>query len=227
MSRESGIPGRERDWIRGAFVALSLSLFAVLGLGARRTEAFDIDVRFTRWLQGLDWRLLEWATDLTNWSMSGTPLSIGGIVIVLLLLWRGWRLDAMVLLIANALRVVNVVLKELIESPRPTPDLVERTIVSDSFGYPSGHVAGASLVVGALAWIASRRTHSRAVRTAILNVAGAWIALAGVARIYVGAHWPTDVIGAWLWSVPALILATVMVRRASARKLNRVTQAYR
>jgi undecaprenyl-diphosphatase len=167
-------------------------------------------------VQGHDSRPLEWVTTATNWSMSGMPLSIGAVVVALGLLLRGWRQDAAVMALATAIRAVNSGLKEIVESPRPTPDLVRVTDHASGYGYPSGHAAGALLVVGALAWIVARHVESRAWRVVIWVAAGAWIVLTGAGRVRVGVHWPTDVLGAWLWSVPALMVITwAAVRRRS------------
>jgi undecaprenyl-diphosphatase len=179
--------------------------FVVLAVGAHRVGAFAIDVRLTRWVQGHDSRPLEWLTTATNWSMSGTPLTIGAVVVALGLLLREWRLDAAVLALATAIRAVNSGLKEIVESPRPTPDLVQVTDHASGYGYPSGHAAGALLVVGSIAWILARHVESTAWRVVIWAVIGAWIILTGVGRVRVGVHWPSDVLGAWLWSAPALI----------------------
>ena len=194
--------------MRWVIVVGMVIAFVVLAVGAHRVGAFAIDVRVTRWVQGHDSRPLEWATTATNWSMSGTPLTISAIVIALGLLLRGWRSDAAVLALATAIRAVNSGLKEIVESPRPTPDVVRVTDHASGYGYPSGHAAGALLVVGALAWIVARHVESRAWRVVIWVAAGAWIVLTGAGRMRVGVHWPTDVLGAWLWSIPALMVIT-------------------
>jgi undecaprenyl-diphosphatase len=122
-----------------------------------------------------------------------------------------------VLAIATLGRLVNAYLKTVIESPRPTPELVRITDHSSGFGYPSGHAAGALLVIGAAAWIAARHTRDPARRRLIWLGAAAWILLTGVGRIYAGAHWPSDVIGAWLWSVPALVGLTSLATKRGER----------
>jgi membrane-associated phospholipid phosphatase len=204
-----------------AACGMMLAAFVVLGVAARRVGAFKIDVRFARWLQDVDWRIFRWATDLTNWAMSGTPLTIGAICLALYLLWRRRPTEAAVLAIATSLRLVNVLLKRVIESPRPTSDLLDVTGDSTTYGYPSGHAAGALLVVGAFAWSLSRNASSPTERRLIWTFAVAWIALTGLARIYAGDHWPSDVLGAWLWTIPALIgviwLATRRAGRAARR----------
>jgi len=195
-------------WARArlALVFWLLVTFVLLGIAAHRTVAFELDVRFTRWVQGLDWRPLRWATDFTNWAMSGMPLTIGAIAVVVLLLLQGWRVDAVMLAVVIAIRLLNSGLKAVIESPRPTPDLVKVSEHSQTFGFPSGHASGALLVIGAIAWIITRRVASPAWRVAVWVIAACWISLTGFGRIYVGAHWPSDVLGGWLWSAAALVL---------------------
>jgi undecaprenyl-diphosphatase len=208
--RETKLEGLLARWMIAVGMAMA---FVVLAVGAHRVGAFAVDVRVTRWVQGHDSRPLEWVTTATNWSMSGTPLTIGAIVVALGLLLRGWRQDAAALALATAIRAVNSGLKEIVESPRPTPDLVRVTGHASGYGYPSGHAAGALLVVGALTWIVARHVKSRAWRAVIRVAAGAWIVLTGVGRVRVGVHWPTDVLGAWLWSIPALIVITWVAGR--------------
>ena len=196
--------------------ASMLLAFVVLGVAARRVEAFEIDVRSTRWLQGIDWPPLERATDLTNWAMNSAPLTVCAVCMALYLLWRRRPTDAAVLAIATSLRLVNVMLKRLVESPRPTSDLVELAGNATTYGYPSGHAAGAMLVVGAFAWSLARHASSTRERWLIWSTAIAWIILTGVGRVYVGSHWPTDVIGAWLWTIPALSALVWLATRKGA-----------
>jgi len=189
-----------------------LVAFVLLAFWARRQEVLPGDVRFTRWVQGRDWPLLETLTDATNWSMSGMPLTVGGLAFVGILLFRN-RIDAAVLTAALVVRLLNGLLKRLIDSPRPTAELVEVIEEADGFGYPSGHASGALLVVGALAWTMSRHLHRAEWRWLTWTIAAAWIVLTGIGRIRVGAHWPSDVLGAWLWSLPVLVLiARVAIR---------------
>ncbi len=122
------------------------------------------------------------------------------------------RAALVVLALAVLLRSGSPLLKALIESPRPDPSYgVRVTEVRDSFGFPSGHVYSAVLVYGAVAW-ALAHTWGRRIQPAIWGVAVAIMVAAGPARVYVGAHWPSDVAGGYLWGATALSLALLAGR---------------
>jgi len=109
----------------------------------------------------------------------------------------------------------SVILKLLVASPRPTADFglfIDRA--RTTYGFPSGHVYGDVLVYGAMAAAAAAYLHPRAVLPA-RAAAAAIIVLAGPARIVVGAHWPSDVLGAYLWGGCALCLALALASASS------------
>lgn len=187
--------------------------FGLLAARAHGPSVLAGDIRFARWVRGRDWPLLEPLTDLANWSMRTIPLVIGVLVVLIfIMLWR-LRADAMLLLLATLITPLSYLLKELIASPRPTPELIQIVSSSGGYGFPGGRAGNAVLVAGALAWIATRHVESRVARVAIWLAAVLWTTIAGVARIRVGAHWPSDILGAWLWTVPALILLISLVER--------------
>jgi undecaprenyl-diphosphatase len=194
-----------------------LVVFTALAVWAGSWHVLPGDVRFTQWVQGLDVPLLDTLTNATNTSMGGVPLTVSGIAIVMVLfIWS--RVDAAVLGIALAVRLINGGLKHLVESPRPDDHLVAVTSEVHGFGYPSGHASGALLIVGALAWVMARHIENAAARWLVWIVAGSWILMTGIGRIRVGAHWPTDVLSAWLWAIPALVLITRVALRFEASR---------
>ena len=107
--------------------------------------------------------------------------------------------DATLVLLSFLARVANGLLKTLVASPRPTADLVRITDPSPGFGFPSGHVMGTVAFVGVLAYIASRAIERRAWRVASQLAAAAFALAVGFSRVYSGAHWPSDVLGGYLW----------------------------
>lgn len=116
-------------------------------------------------------------------------------------------------LVALPLWYWSAVLKMLVASPRPIAGLglyIDR--VRDSYGFPSGHVYGDVLLYGVMAVFAAAWLHPRWVLVA-RGALVALIVLAGPARVIVGAHWPSDVLGAYLWGIAALALAVAAGRR--------------
>ena len=202
---------------RDSALAAMLVVFTALAVWAGSRNVLPGDVRFTHWVQDLNVPLLDTLTNATNVSMGGVPLTVSGIALFfVLLLWS--RVDAAILGIALAVRLINGGLKRVIESPRPDDHLVAVTTDVHGFGYPSGHAAGSLLIVGALAWIMTRHIENAAARWLVWIVAGSWIVMTGLGRIRVGAHWPTDVVSAWLWAIPALVLITRLAMRIDASR---------
>lgn len=108
---------------------------------------------------------------------------------------------------AAGLRFFDQAMKAALESPRPVEAFGVRVDrIRDSYGFPSGHVYGDVLFLGVMAVFAGAFLPGRLVRPAQVALL-AVIVLAGPARVYVGAHWPSDTAGGYLWGVAALCLA--------------------
>lgn len=154
-------------------------------------------------------------TDFAYWLGSFPALSGGALVIAAAFAGRRHWLEAVLLLGTMPVRGINPLLKRLLASPRPTDDLVRVTEQARGMGFPSGHSMGVALLYGLGAFLLGRRITSTRFRGAIWAVAGLLIAITGFGRIYSGAHWPSDVLGGYLWaSIVALVmLGTVRLAR--------------
>lgn len=118
------------------------------------------------------------------------------------LLYAGRRRDALFAMIPVATaQLANFSLKYLFSSPRPTTDLVAVTDPSHGFGFPSGHTMTTVVVAGSIAFILLRGVDCRWRRALIIGTATAIALGMGFSRVYVGAHWPSDVLGAYLWGI--------------------------
>jgi undecaprenyl-diphosphatase len=118
------------------------------------------------------------------------------------------RVGAIVACVAAlVLRDGSELLKRLVESPRPTEAFgVEINRHFDSWGFPSGHVYGDVLVYGVIAFLAAVALGKRAALVARVGCAIV-IVLSGPARVVIGAHWPSDTAGGYLWGGTAMCLA--------------------
>ena len=130
-------------------------------------------------------------------------------------------------LAAAALRPASGIIKDLVASPRPAPAFGIRVDeLRDSFGFPSGHVYGDVLVLGVLAVYARAFLTPRFVEPFRVLVVVVLVA-AGPSRVVAGAHWPSDVLGGYLWGTLALLIAIAVGRWGGRRRwdlLNRRTR---
>ena len=193
---------------RLAALAAVLALVALpLTLAARGPGVFPADIAIARAVQAPDWRWLDplaWA--MTEIGRSWPGETVLATLFVLLLAARGRRREALFVALAAVAGSLNVLTKLVVASPRPTPDLVRVVEAANGYGFPSGHAFGATLFYGALAVVmpslVPRRAWSGILRVACVLM----VALIGWSRIRLGAHWPSDVLGGWLWGGAMLAL---------------------
>lgn len=81
---------------------------------------------------------------------------------------------------------------------RPRPELVEHAVRVTNASFPSGHSMMAAMVYLTLGILLSRTQPKRRVRAFILTVSILIPALVGISRVYLGVHWPTDVLAGWM-----------------------------
>jgi undecaprenyl-diphosphatase len=150
-----------------------------------------------------------------------TPL--GGYAVVMLislavigyLLMDGKRGAALwVLTSVSGGAVLSNLLKLAIERPRP--DLVARLVEVNTSSFPSGHATLAAVTYLTLGALLSRVEARRRVKIYVLTVAVVLTLLIGVSRIYLGVHWPTDVLAGWcvgaVWAMLCWRIALALQR---------------
>jgi undecaprenyl-diphosphatase len=105
--------------------------------------------------------------------------------------------------------VTNETVKYLIQRPRPAADLVDVFEVLSSYSFPSGHVMFYVSLFGFVWYVAYTMLKRSLTRTLVLLFLGTLISLVGVSRIYLGQHWASDVLGAYL--LGGLILVGMII----------------
>lgn len=204
-------------------LALLLTVALALSAAAAGDGTLPADIRLTRWLQANPIPFAEPLTGFTNDYVTGRPLTIAGMALTVALL-AARRTDAALLIaLATLLRATNATVKALVDSPRPTPDVVRVTEQAAGLGFPSGHAMGAALLLGAVACLgtgvfSARRLLPRTVLPrALTGLCMALILLTSYGRVYTGAHWPSDVLGGYLWGTLLLAVAIQITRVATRR----------
>ena len=134
------------------------------------------------------------------------PLAVALVAVtaVLLLLWRRWAEAALLLLAA-----LPMALAPLLKLPvgRPRPDYGEIESLTLSLSFPSGHASFAALFGGFLIYLVWQHCHNAGLRYGLAGGLLLLILLVGFSRLYLGVHWPSDVVGGYLYGGVALALA--------------------
>lgn len=150
--------------------------------------------------------------------------SMGGYAMVTLislavmgyLLMDGKRGAALLVLVAvGGGAVLSNLLKLAIERPRP--DLVGRLVEVNTTSFPSGHATLAAVTYLTLGALLSRVEARHRAKIYVLTIAVTLTFLIGISRIYLGVHWPTDVLAGWCvgsaWAMLCWRIALALQRR--------------
>jgi undecaprenyl-diphosphatase len=106
--------------------------------------------------------------------------------------------------------VISSVLKELLHRARPLTDYVAH-MTSFSLSFPSGHAVGATMAYGLIAYLAWHHL-PQPWSSVVMTICFLLIFIVGVSRVYLGAHYPSDVIGGWLLGMVGLAIIIFVIK---------------
>jgi membrane-associated phospholipid phosphatase len=124
--------------------------------------------------------------------------------------WRHGLIAAVTILLAS---IANSALK--IAIGRERPDLLDPLIVERGFSFPSGHSALGMVAYGILAVLVGRSRLPKPWRVGLVVALGVLVALIGISRIWLGVHYPTDVIAGWSAGGVIVLAYAALTRRVS------------
>jgi len=177
----------------------------------------SLDAQLDDDIQATNWGPLTLTFPFLTWlgGPGGIPMQVVVILLVLLLNRRAWRLA----LAALAGGLSYLVIVNLINRPRPTADQILRvTEHPGSTSFPSGHLTFITISAGVLMLCLGHRYLPRWARPIGWAVVAGIVVAVGLDRIYVGAHWPSDVLAGALIAI-AWLSFVVSVRWISDRAL--------
>ena len=186
-----------------AVITGGIFLFIQLGQAARIAEPHDVDERILLALRsptdrsdplGPEW-IEEWVRDITALGGGGILLIITFGVVGYLFLRRNPTLAWLVLLAILGGFFLTTFLKA--EYERPRPDLVPFETYVDSASFPSGHATTAAATYLTLGALLARFHTDRRLKIYVMILAVSLALGVGFSRVYLGVHWPTDVLAGW------------------------------
>ncbi|HJW76358.1 MAG TPA: phosphatase PAP2 family protein [Thermoleophilia bacterium] len=221
--RPAGAPDTAASRSRLRHIALLAALLGVLAIlfaalaahvAERGVLAWDDDIlryvadRRTASLTGV----MEVVTDL------GATVTLATLAIVLgaLLLRKGLRREAFFLLLSTgSAAALNALLKQLFQRPRP--DVVAQVVPAHGFAFPSGHTMSSMALACAVTFVCWRlRWRYRwPVSLAALTLAVA----IGASRVYLGVHYPSDVLAGWMASIILVVVINLLLFEAHPPRL--------
>jgi undecaprenyl-diphosphatase len=157
-------------------------------------------------------RLFLGLTHLGDWR---SVLGIAAVVVSYLLATERRATALLVFAAISTEALLNTLLKSIFDRARP--DLVAHSVEVSTTSFPSGHAMAAAVLYLTLGALLLPTQRSRTRKTAIIAVAIGMTALIGISRVYLGVHWPTDVIGGWLAGAAWALICWQIARRLQTR----------
>ncbi|MFI8260880.1 MULTISPECIES: phosphatase PAP2 family protein [unclassified Streptomyces] len=204
-------PAAPRATRWGLTAALCAALFAVLTalVAARHGSPYPLDASVHRW--AVRHRPAVAVALARGVTATGTgPVPYLCAVVAGLVAGRGRGSRGRLLTAAGALGFLLLAqglrYAVLYGVARPRPPVADRVTHASGFSFPSGHTSTSALVAGLLAWAVWRAASPAAARLCRALFA-CWAVTVGLTRVYLGVHWPTDVLGGWLYALTWLSAA--------------------
>lgn len=201
---------RSRALFFQALLFVAIIAFAFLTFLVKTIPSFPVDLQITRAIQSIHSPFFAGLMQLISWPGFLPQSIIITLLIALLLYVYGLRWESVTALLAALLSgVTNELVKAIIGRPRPAMEVVDVFEVLTSYSFPSGHVMLYTILFGYIWYLAYILLKRSLLRSLLLGLFGAFILFVGASRIYLGQHWASDVLGAYL--LGGVILAGIIL----------------
>lgn len=145
------------------------------------------DPGLTAFLKGVSWIFGDWHAVILV------------IPAWLLVWWKVGLIEGLLIPLASLISLINEGLKIAVARPRPAPELVNVMIYYHDSGFPSGHAFFAVMFLGILTFLLFRHVKITLWRSIALILAILIFLLIAFARIYLGLHWASDILGGMIY----------------------------
>jgi undecaprenyl-diphosphatase len=202
--------------------AFGISLLFAIGFGfialfINDNKIVNFDKRIADFFQSFNSQFLTNIMKL--FTFLGSGLVIAFIVIMAMIFFYVVlkHRNELVLLVGVVIgsALLNLILKMTFHRARPT---INRIIDASGYSFPSGHSMAAFTLYGILSFLLWKHISSYRGRSLLIIISVLMIAMIGISRIYLGVHYPSDVLGGFLASGTWLILAIWTFQKYQERK---------
>jgi len=217
---ETSSPGvrRARALLFQLSVGIMIAAFAILTFLVVTIPTFSIDLNITHGLQSIHNSFFSMLMTSISWVGFSPQAFIVSLIIIVLIYVLGYHWEAIASLIAALIvELLNLLVKVLVHRARPSAKLVHVTDLFTSYSFPSGHVMFYTGFFGFICFLTFTLLKRSWIRTLLLVVFGGHVVLVGLSRIYLGEHWASDVVGAYLLGGLCLIGSIQLYRWGKSR----------
>ena len=174
---------------------------AALSVLAAQQDTLPGDARIMTWAQDRAFPGQTFSDIVREVTTTDVVLAVGAIIaLVLWVTGRRWEAGLLVLGLV-LLPLLQGGLKELVDRPRPAEPFVELRAGFSSESYPAGHVMSPAYLYGFLLFLAVTRSMPRILNYVVGIGAVVIVVFSGLPNVWLGVHWPSDVLGGWAWGL--------------------------
>jgi membrane-associated phospholipid phosphatase len=209
--------GEGRGQLRAGLACLGAFLLVALAVTRAWQPLVRLDERWSaaayRFTQDHPW--CETLASTATWFGNGATIAVvTAVLLVVCVARKRSRLGAWLAVTVAGSALVNTLVKE--STQRLRPPAADLLAPAHGYAFPSGHTQAATVTYTAAVLIVAWQLLRPGPRTrrAGATVVAVMVAAVGLSRVFLGAHWPSDVVGGWLLGGAWVLVATALLVRA-------------
>ena len=198
---------------------VSLIGFSTMAFLISKHDILAFDSAIISYVQGLETPALTAIMKVFTFIGSGNAIFVIAIVVMVILYVVLHHRSELVFfaIVVSLSGIFNGMLKDVFQRARPD---LHRLIEIGGYSFPSGHAMGAMTVYGALAFLLWRHTSTHRGRTILIILSVIMIFMIGISRVYLGVHYPSDILGGYFASIVWLTIAIWIYQWYKERRYN-------